>query len=117
MTETAHKNPSRKTSGNTPDIDPERMKSFLDGLNGFGANPLTGGFNRLGYSDADMAARAWFEARLKEAGLTVRRDGVANIFGRYGPADGPAILVGSHIDTVPDGGAFDGALGVAVAFE
>ena len=93
------------------------MKSFLDGLNGFGANPLTGGFDRPGYSDADMAARAWFEARLKEAGLTVWRDGVANIFGRHGPADGPAILVGSHIDTVPDGGAYDGALGVAIAFE
>ena len=93
------------------------MKTFLDGLNSFGANPLTGGFNRVGYSDADMAARAWFEARLKEAGLAARRDGVANIFGRYGPAEGPVILAGSHIDTVPEGGAYDGALGVAVAFE
>ncbi|TDH36350.1 Zn-dependent hydrolase [Pseudohoeflea suaedae] len=106
-----------KTWDKKPDIDIDRLKTFLAGLNGFGANPLTGGFNRPGYSDADMAARAWFEARLKEAGLAVRRDGVANIFGRYGPAEGPAILVGSHIDTVPEGGGFDGALGVAVALE
>ena len=117
MTEKRRETASGKTSEDTPRINPERMKTFLDGLNSFGANPLTGGFNRVGYSDADMAARAWFEARLKEAGLAARRDGVANIFGRYGPAEGPVILAGSHIDTVPEGGAYDGALGVAVAFE
>lgn len=117
MTEKRRETASGKTSEDTPRINPERMKTFLDGLNSFGANPLTGGFNRVGYSDADMAARAWFEARLKEAGLAARRDGVANVFGRYGPDEGPVILAGSHIDTVPEGGAYDGALGVAVAFE
>ena len=117
MIETTPKTASGKTSGNIPEVSPDRLKSFLEGLNSFGANPLTRGFNRVGFSDADMAARAWFEARLKEAGLKTRRDGVANIFGRLGPDEGPVILAGSHIDTVPEGGAFDGALGVAVAFE
>ena len=117
MTERTLETATGKSLDNRPDINTERLKTFLGGINGFGVNPLTGGFNRVGYSDADMAARAWFEARLKEAGLAVHRDGVANIFGRYGPSDGPAILVGSHIDTVPEGGAFDGALGVAVALE
>jgi hydantoinase/carbamoylase family amidase len=117
VTESTSETASGKTPGNAPEINADRLKTFLEGLNAFGANPMTGGFNRVGFSDADMAARAWFEARLKEAGLKTRRDGVANIFGRFGPDDGPVILAGSHIDTVPEGGAFDGALGVAVAFE
>lgn len=100
-----------------PAIDPDRLKNTLDGLNSFGFDPLTRGFNRIGYSEPDMAARAWFEARLEAEGLTVSRDGVANIFGRFGPATGPVILIGSHIDTVPQGGAFDGALGVAIGLE
>lgn len=101
----------------TPSIDPDRLQSLFSGINGFGRDPQTGGFNRLGYSDADIAVRDWFAAEMARDGLAVRRDAVGNIFGRFGPADGPAILVGSHLDTVPQGGAFDGALGVAVALE
>lgn len=100
-----------------PAINPERLKTTHDGLNAFGHDPLTGGFDRTGYSVSDMAARDWFEALLRHEGLRVTRDGVANIFGRYGPSEGPSILVGSHIDTVPQGGAFDGSLGVAIALE
>lgn len=103
--------------GPTPRIDSERLRSLLDGVNGFGRNPATGGFNRVGYSDADMAARRWFLDRMRADGLSVRMDGAANLFGRFGPARGPAVLVGSHLDTVPEGGAFDGALGVCVALE
>jgi N-carbamoyl-L-amino-acid hydrolase len=101
----------------TPRIDLPRLRALLDGVNAFGRNPETGGFNRTGYSDADMAARDWFMQEMRRDGLAVRRDGVANLFGRYGPGDGPAILVGSHLDTVPEGGAFDGALGACVALE
>lgn len=64
-----------------------------------------------------MAARQWLSDQMVADGLAVRRDGVANIFGRFGPAKGPSVLIGSHLDTVPDGGAFDGALGVCVALE
>ena len=40
-----------------------------------------------------------------------------NLFGRYGPAGGPCVMAGSHLDTVPEGGAFDGSLGTCVALE
>jgi hydantoinase/carbamoylase family amidase len=73
----------------SPAIDLSRLRALHDGINRFGRNTETGGFNRTGFSDADMD----------------------------GPANGPCLLVGSHLDTVPEGGAFDGSLGVAVAFE
>ncbi|WP_173934725.1 Zn-dependent hydrolase [Chelativorans sp. Marseille-P2723] len=98
-------------------IDSDRLRSLLDGINRFGFNPETGGYNRPGYSDADMAVREWFAGTMQAEGLTVRQDGVANLFGRFGPVDSPCIMAGSHLDTVPEGGAFDGALGVAVALE
>jgi N-carbamoyl-L-amino-acid hydrolase len=86
-------------------------------VNGFGRNGDTGGFNRIGYSDEDMAVRAWFADQMERDGLAVRRDAVANVYGRLGPADGPCVMAGSHLDTVPEGGAFDGALGACVALE
>lgn len=98
-------------------IDTERLKKLLGGINAFGPNPATGGFNRPGFSEADMAVRSWFADTLATDGLKVSTDAAGNVFGRYGPAEGPCIMAGSHLDTVPEGGAFDGALGVAVALE
>ncbi len=94
-----------------------RLRALIDGVNAFGFNPATGGHNRIGYSDADMAAREWLADQMRADGLSVRRDGVANLFGRYGRADGRCIMAGSHLDTVPDGGAFDGVVGVCAALE
>ncbi|EIM78223.1 allantoate amidohydrolase [Nitratireductor aquibiodomus RA22] len=102
---------------NTPVINSQRLRALLDGVNAFGRNPQTGGYNRVGYSDADMAARIWFLEQMRADGLAVHRDPVANLFGRYGPTVGPCIMTGSHLDTVPEGGAFDGALGACVALE
>ncbi|MBZ8133183.1 Zn-dependent hydrolase [Afifella sp. IM 167] len=101
----------------TPRIDIERLKALLAGVNRFGRNLDTGGFNRVGYSPADMAARDWLRHEMEKDGLSARRDGAGNLFARFGPAEGPAILAGSHLDTVPEGGAFDGALGVCAALE
>ncbi|MER0239102.1 Zn-dependent hydrolase [Fulvimarina sp. MAC8] len=98
-------------------IDEERLRSILDGINAFGRNPLTGSYDRIGFSDADMAVRRWFAELMRAEGLAVRIDGAANVWGRFGPPDGPAIVAGSHLDTVPSGGAFDGAIGVAAALE
>lgn len=100
-----------------PEIDLTRLRSLFDGVNRFGRNPATGGFSRPGFSAADMAARDWFEEQMRGDGLAVHRDGAANLFARFGPADGPCVMVGSHLDTVPDGGAFDGVLGTCVALE
>jgi N-carbamoyl-L-amino-acid hydrolase len=100
-----------------PTIDIERLRHLFDGVNAFGFNPLTGGYNRPGYSDADMAARDWFAGEMQRDGFAVHRDGVNNLFARYGPVDGACIMVGSHLDTVPEGGAFDGVLGACAALE
>lgn len=100
-----------------PRIDPARLRATLDAINGFGANPETGGFNRPGFSPADMAVRAWFAEAMAADGFAVRRDAAGNVFARLGPVDAACVMVGSHLDTVPEGGAFDGALGVAVAAE
>ncbi len=98
-------------------IDSDRLRALLDGVNAFGRDAETGGFNRIGYSDADMDARRWVAEEMRQDGLSVRTDAVANVFGRYGPEDGACVMIGSHLDTVPNGGAFDGALGACVALE
>lgn len=98
-------------------IDPNRMKAIFDGINAFGRNETTGGFNRTGFSDADWEARRWLAGLMEREGLDVSWDAAGNLFGRLGTADAPCIMAGSHTDTVPEGGAFDGALGVAVALE
>jgi N-carbamoyl-L-amino-acid hydrolase len=98
-------------------IDSDRLRKLLDGVNVFGANRETGGYNRIGLSDSDMASRRWFAQVMRYDGLVVHTDAAGNVFGRLGPADRACVMAGSHLDTVPEGGAFDGALGVCVALE
>ncbi len=95
-----------------------RLKDLLLGLAEFGKNP-EGGVSRLGFSKEDLAARAWLVERMKEAGLEVRVDPAANVHGRRpgGDASLPVILFGSHIDSVPKGGNFDGHVGSMGALE
>lgn len=98
-------------------IDPDRMKAIFDGINAFGRNETTGGFNRTGFSDEDWQARRWLAAFMEKEGLDVSWDEAGNLFARLGEGDSPSVMAGSHTDTVPEGGAFDGTLGVAVALE
>jgi N-carbamoyl-L-amino-acid hydrolase len=93
-------------------VNGDRLKDLLLGLAEFGKNP-EGGVSRLGFSKEDLAARAWLVDRMKEAGLEVWVDPAANIHGRRpgGDASLPVILFGSHIDSVPNGGNFDGDVG------
>lgn len=76
------------------------------------------GLNRRAFSAGDRQGRDWFRQRLAAAGLEVFQDGAANLLGRL-DCDGrrPAVLIGSHLDTVPGGGPLDGALGVLVGLE
>ena len=97
-------------------IDGARLKALLDGINAFGRNPA-GGFDRPAFSDADMAVRRWFADEMAADGLAVHWDGAGNVVGRYGARAGPCVMLGSHLDTVPSGGAYDGSLGCAVALE
>ena len=98
--------------------NPDRMEQRINALAEFGANP-EGGVSRVAFSDADLAARAYVSDLMREAGLTVRVDTAGNIIGRRdGTADGlPPIMFGSHIDSVPGGGNYDGDVGVIGAIE
>ena len=99
-------------------VDGGRLKDLLLGLAEFGKNP-EGGVTRVGFSREDQAAHDWLIERMKEAGLEVRVDPAANIHGRRAGTDPalPAILFGSHIDSVPKGGNFDGDVGSMGALE
>lgn len=93
-------------------MDRQWIKQTISHIAGFGGTDQNGS-NRLAFSDEDMAARAYFKGLMREAGLTVREDAFGNIIGRLEGTDPnlPAIATGSHIDTVPNGGHFDGVAG------
>lgn len=102
-----------------PHVDPARLESYLVTLSAIGRDPVTGGMVRTAFSAADLEARRWLMAELAAAGLTVRIDMAGNIIGRLEGTDPGrgALVLGSHIDTVPQGGRFDGAVGVLTALE
>ena len=95
-------------------IDPGRLMSDLRALAEFGK--VGTGVDRTAFSDADMEARRWLRGRMEEAGLAARIDGVGNVVGRS-PGAAPAVLIGSHTDSVPKGGWLDGAMGVVYGLE
>ena len=105
------------TRGQSRHINAERLQANLEKLSEFGRNP-EGGVTRLGFSQTEMDARAYVMGLMKEAGLQVRVDAAGNIFGRRaGSAHLPILLFGSHIDSVPHGGNFDGSVGTLGAIE
>lgn len=98
------------------DINGERLLRDLDALSAIGGLP-DGGVDRLAWSDADLAGRRWFAERLSEAGIESRMDAALNVFGHLRGSKGPWILIGSHLDSVPNGGRLDGAYGAVAALE
>lgn len=97
-------------------VDLARLKADIEALSRIGRS-AEGALTRHAFSPDYEAARAWLKARMEEAGITPRDDAAGNTIGRLGPASGPCVMAGSHIDTVPDGGPLDGALGVLSALE
>ena len=90
-----------------------------------GRDASTGGYRRFSWTAAGNSCREWFAAAAEERGMDVRVDGNGNLWawwdaapqrGAAAPAREGAIVTGSHLDSVPDGGAFDGPLGVVSAF-
>lgn len=79
----------------------------------------SGGVTRFSFTEEERSAKDLVVRFMQEAGLSVREDAAGNLIGRREGSDpgAPVILTGSHIDTVPDGGKFDGALGVLAAVE
>lgn len=85
-----------------------------------GRDPSTGGYHRLAYSDADLECRDWFTSAATDRGLDVETDRNGNLWAWWTKPSGTrtdrdALIVGSHLDSVHDGGAFDGPLGVVSA--
>ncbi|HEX6162840.1 MAG TPA: hypothetical protein VFZ31_05725, partial [Vicinamibacterales bacterium] len=105
----------------TPSIDAARLRNRLERLSYHGRPPggtFADGVNRVAYSVADLTARAWLIDEIKGMDVVPRIDAAGNIFARFGgQPNQPPILFGSHIDSVPTGGNFDGDLGVMAAFE
>ena len=105
-------------------IDGKRLWDTLMDTARFGATPK-GGLCRLTLSDSDRAVRDWFKAQCEALGLAVTIDDMGNMFARrqgtsrQGTSrnDLPPIAMGSHLDTQPTGGKFDGVLGVLAALE
>jgi N-carbamoyl-L-amino-acid hydrolase len=99
-------------------VEPERMRDDFDALAAIGRT-RGGGVSRPTFGDAHLEARAWFLERAAAAGLETRVDSAGNHSAvlRAARAGAPTLLLGSHLDSVPDGGRFDGALGVVAALE
>ncbi len=101
-----------------PPVNGARLNGWLSAIGEFGKNPQ-GGVTRLAYSPPDLAARAYVTQLLRDAGLTVRVDAAGNIYGRRAGtrANAAPIIFGSHVDSVPEGGNYDGNVGVLGAIE
>lgn len=101
----------------SPTIKLERVKQDIYDIGRFGYNPEDQGIYRQGFSDEDMKLRLWFLQKLQALGLTAHMDGAGNVIGRLGDPSEKALLIGSHLDSVPAGGLFDGVLGVVAGLE
>ena len=106
-------------NGQTLDrADARRIETFLDDLAEIGPDP-NGGWSRLAFTDDERAAHEVFASAASGLGLTVTADAIGNTYAELPGEDpsAPAVVVGSHLDTVPEGGKFDGAAGVAAGLE
>lgn len=100
------------------EINLERLKTDMAHINQFNNTPGNG-VTRFSFSKEDREAREYLLDIFKELGLLVTIDGIGNIRAKYNPnnLDRTSIMVGSHIDTVPNGGEYDGLLGSISALE
>lgn len=97
--------------------DRERLEQSIEDLGRIGAT-AKGGLTRVALTDEDKRGRDWLVARMKDAGLRVSVDQMGNIFGeRPGEPGLPPVMMGSHADSVPTGGKYDGQLGVLCGLE
>ena len=108
----------------SPRINAARLRQHIEGLSVFGrpaGGTFADGVSRVAYSDADVAGRRYVMGLMEAAGLKEPRiDAAGNIIARAAPDAGaslPPVLFGSHIDSVPNGGNFDGDVGSMAAIE
>lgn len=91
------------------------VSSLLAGISDIGRDQTRGGYSRPVYSTAELDLRSWFTSEAQLRGLDVRTDRNGIIWAWWGPEQDDSLVTGSHLDSVPGGGAFDGPLGVAAA--
>ncbi len=112
--------PSRQAAvarESTPSVTPPSFHAMWRELAAIGREDSTGGYRRYAWTPADADCRDWFRAQALARGLDHQVDRNGNQWAWLGdPAEGDAVVTGSHLDSVPDGGAFDGPLGVVSAF-
>jgi N-carbamoyl-L-amino-acid hydrolase len=98
-------------------VDGERLIRALEALHAFGRTP-EGGISRVAFSDADRQARAYVAGLLEEAGFEIRVDLASNLVATRAGSEGlNPLMMGSHLDSVPEGGNFDGQVGSMGAVE
>ena len=99
-------------------VDSDRLSATMQHMRTFGEN-AAGGSDRVAYSEHNLAALGYLAHLMAESGLVAKIDVAGNLVGRReGRIDGLApIVTGSHIDTVPNGGHYDGIVGVMSAVE
>jgi N-carbamoyl-L-amino-acid hydrolase len=99
-------------------VNPDRMLDSFNRLALIGAT-ADGGVNRPAFSESHLAARTWFREEIERSGLEFHTDGAGNHSAvlTFEGSNVPTLLLGSHLDSVPNGGRFDGALGVVAALE
>ncbi len=90
----------------------------LHGIASIGRDASSGGYRRLAWTDADLTLREWFAGEAAALGLDLEVDRNGNMWAWWGDSSGSdAVVTGSHLDSVPDGGNYDGPLGVASALD
>ena len=102
--------------GLMPTVDVDGLHRMMEEVSAFGGGP-DGSMNRLTLSGEDRAARDWMAAFIAREGMTLEIDGIGNMFGilDWAGPDAPTVMTGSHLDSQPNGGRFDGAYGVVAA--
>jgi N-carbamoyl-L-amino-acid hydrolase len=107
-----------RQSSRSPRVNGDRLNGWLTAIGEFGKNPQ-GGVTRLAYGEADLAARAYAMQLMRDARLAVSIAAAGNIFRKRAGSDASAkpIIFGSHVDSVPEGGNYDGNVGTLGAIE
>ena len=102
----------------SPHVNGDRLMDHLNAMGAIGKDPA-GGYARVAYTDADRQGRDYAMGLMRAAGLTVNIDAAGNISGRRTGSDPglPVLVIGSHIDSVPQGGNYDGVVGSLGAIE
>jgi N-carbamoyl-L-amino-acid hydrolase len=99
-----------------PDLGAAAFDRMWGNLAGIGRHPGTGGYRRYAWTREDAELREWFAGEAAARGLDLVEDRASNVWAWWGdPDQEPGVVLGSHLDSVPDGGAFDGPLGVVSA--